>query len=151
MEPGEQIGLRVDDPRLGLECWLNGGAHFDSASAVKATILAALLRKAQQEHRGLSAAEKSMAWGMITQSNNADASALFKDVGLAWMQHFLNLAKMRETILSPSWGITEITAHDDAPPARSRRGRNDICRGEMASSVPHDRIRSPGPRRGVAR
>jgi hypothetical protein len=40
----------VLDPFLGLSCGLNGGEHFLSASVVKATILAALLRKVQAQH-----------------------------------------------------------------------------------------------------
>jgi beta-lactamase class A len=40
------VAVGVDDPGQGLQCWLNGSAHFDSASVVKVTILAALLRRA---------------------------------------------------------------------------------------------------------
>src|ERR1700757_379201 len=37
--------VAVDAPAAGLTCSLNGSWHFDSASVVKVTILAALLRK----------------------------------------------------------------------------------------------------------
>ena len=41
------VAVGVDDPALGLMCWLNRSEHFDSASVVKVTVLGALLRKGQ--------------------------------------------------------------------------------------------------------
>jgi len=109
------VAVRVDDPGAGLECWLNSSTHFDSASVVKATILAALLRKAQDSHRHLTRTEAALAWAMITRSDNGAASALWNDVGRAHLQHFLNLARMTHTVLGPGgfWGLTEITASDE--------------------------------------
>ena len=79
------VAIRVQDPYLGIGCWYREGRHFDSASAVKATILGALLRKAQAEDRGLTARERRLAWRMITESDNGAATALWDDVGItAW-------------------------------------------------------------------
>ena len=52
---------------------------------------------------------------MITVSDNNAASALWAQVGRANMQHFLNLAKMNQTVLGPggAWGLTQLTAHDE--------------------------------------
>ena len=47
------VAVGVDDPGQGLRCWLHSTAHFDSASVVKVTILGALLREAQEQHRHL--------------------------------------------------------------------------------------------------
>ncbi len=52
--------------RTGVECRINEGHRFDSASVVKATILAALLRWHQETHTSLSQHEKNLAWDMIT-------------------------------------------------------------------------------------
>jgi Beta-lactamase enzyme family len=109
------VGLEVDDPDAGLACDLSASRHFDSASTVKATILAALLHKRMEEHRSLSSRERQLATEMITESDNDAASDLWDDVGRASMQHFLDLAKMTQTILGagPYWGLTQITARDE--------------------------------------
>src|ERR1035438_3720826 len=73
------VAVAVDDPGLGLECWLNRFSSFDSASVVKLTILAALLRKAEDQHRQLTATETARARSMITRSDNDAASALWAD------------------------------------------------------------------------
>jgi beta-lactamase class A len=111
-----RVGVHVDDPALNLVCSLNGGAHFYSASTVKAIILAALLRKADDQHRGLTSTEQKEAWSMITVSDNNAATYLWNDVGMAALQHFLNLAGMKHTILGKNgyWGLTQETANDES-------------------------------------
>ncbi|HET7245868.1 MAG TPA: hypothetical protein VFJ07_13640 [Streptosporangiaceae bacterium] len=56
------VAIRVQDPHLGIGCWYRESRHFGSASAVKATILGALLRKADAGHRALTARERRLAW-----------------------------------------------------------------------------------------
>jgi len=109
------VALWVDDPKDGLVCSRNGTAHFDSASVVKVTILGAVLRKALDQHRYLTSTEVSRLRAMITQSDNNAASALWAQLGHAYLQHFLNLAGMKQTSLGPGgyWGLTQITAHDE--------------------------------------
>jgi hypothetical protein len=110
------VSVEVDDRYLGVECWLHAQQHFYSASVVKATILAALLVKAREQHRALTPAERSLARAMITRSSIRAADALWVDVGIPALQHFLNLAHMNETFLpNPPgiWGLTQITAHDE--------------------------------------
>jgi beta-lactamase class A len=109
------VSVRVDDPGNGLGCWFRGARHFDSASVVKVTILGALLRKALDQHRYLTGTEAAEATAMITVSDNNAASALWDELGHHYLQHFLNLAKMKETVLGPGgyWGLTQITAHDE--------------------------------------
>jgi beta-lactamase class A len=106
-------GLNLTDSKTNVTCWYHSTRHFIAASVIKVAILAALLRKAQQEHRRLTTTETSAAWLMITQSDNDAANTLWFDVGLPFMQHFLNLAKMRQTKLDFHWGLTLITAHDE--------------------------------------
>jgi beta-lactamase class A len=108
------IAVQVDDPRKGVGCWLHSAQHFDSASVVKVTILGALLRKALDQHRYLTGTEAARASAMITRSDNGAASALWAELGRRYIQHFLNLAKMKQTVLGPDgyWGLTQITTHD---------------------------------------
>ena len=109
------VAVGVDDPHMGLTCWLNSSAHFDSASVVKATILGALLRKALDQRRYLTGTEATRARAMITRSDNNAASALWAEVGRSALQRFLNLARMTQTSLGSGgrWGLTQITAHDE--------------------------------------
>jgi len=109
------VSVRVEDPRRGLECWFHGARQYDSASVVKVIILGALLRKALDRHRYLTSAEDAEASAMITISDNNAASALWAELGHRYLRHFLNLARMKETVLGPGgyWGLTQITAHDE--------------------------------------
>jgi beta-lactamase class A len=109
------VAVAVDDPGLGLACRLNSTLQFYSASVVKATILGALLHKAQDQRRSLTSRENALAGAMITRSDNNAASALWADVGRFYLQHFLNLAGMTHTVLGPGrvWGLTLITASDE--------------------------------------
>ena len=82
---------------------------------VKVTILSALLREAQEQHRYLTRTEAALAREMITRSDNDAASDLWAEVGRSRLQHFLNLAHMTQTYLGPggAWGLTQITAYDE--------------------------------------
>jgi beta-lactamase class A len=106
------VGLAAADPGAGLSCHVNAGGHFDAASAIKVTILAALLLK-----RGgaghLTAAQRSLAHAMITQSSNSAADALWAQVGISGMQHFLDRAGMTHTVLNAAWGLSGLTAADE--------------------------------------
>jgi beta-lactamase class A len=107
--------VTVYDATTKVSCHTGSGRHFDSASIVKAIILAALLRWHQETRTSLSAWERYEATLMITQSGNDAATALWNEVGLSRLQHFLNLAKMSETQLGQDgyWGLTQVTAHDE--------------------------------------
>jgi hypothetical protein len=122
------VAIGVDDPGRGLQCWLNSSAHFDSASVVKVTILSALLRKAQEQHRYLTRTEAALAKEMITESDNDAASGLWDDVGRYDLQHFLNLAHMTQTYLGPGpyWGLTRITAYNEVLLLRLLLNRNSV-------------------------
>jgi hypothetical protein len=113
--PFKNVSLAVSDDSRGLTCWYHSATQNYSASAVKATILAALLLMAQNQNRWLTSWERNKAWLMITQSDNAAASALWAHVGLTRLQRFLNRAKMKHTQLNTwgAWGLTLITPHDE--------------------------------------
>ncbi|WP_346660056.1 serine hydrolase [Streptomyces sp. WMMB303] len=103
------------DRSSGTSCAFRASATYDSASVVKATLLGALLRRAEEEHRTLTRQEKQRATAMITTSDNEATSALWSQVGRGGVQHFLDLAGMRETEPGPqgSWGLTQVTARDE--------------------------------------
>ena len=107
------VGLKEIDSKTGVTCAYHATWHFYAASVIKATILGALLRMAQEQGRHLTATERSRAWLMITQSNNDAATELWDEVGMRRMQHFLNLAKMKQTVLAQAWGLSLLTAHDE--------------------------------------
>ena len=104
------VGLAVSDPATGLACELDASRQFDSASVVKATILAALLHRDAQPDE----AERLEATQMITESDNDAASDLWGDVGPTAMEQFLGLADMTQTVPGPGgyWGLTQVTARD---------------------------------------
>jgi Beta-lactamase enzyme family len=122
------VAIGVDAPGQRVQCRLDSSAHFDSASVVKVTILSALLRKTQQQHRYLTRTEAALATEMITESNNDAASDLWDDVGRYYLQHFLNLAHMAQTYLGPGpyWGLTRITAYNEVLLLRLLRDRNSV-------------------------
>jgi beta-lactamase class A len=122
------VAVQVDNPGLGLGCWLNSSRHFDSASVVKVTILGALLRKAQDQHRQLTRTEAALTKAMITQSDNDAASALWAEVGRSYLQQFLDLAGMTDTFLGPgqAWGLTQITAADEVLLLRLLQDKNPV-------------------------
>jgi len=122
------VGLTVADRVTGVTCKLHPHWHIDSASVVKVTILSALLRKLQEEHRSLTAQQQRIATEMITVSDNNAASTLWAETGHASLQRFLNLAGMQETQLDPDgfWGLTQITAHDELTLLRLLTSKNPV-------------------------
>jgi beta-lactamase class A len=148
-----QIAVRVDDPGKGLECYLHSARRFDSASVVKVTILGTLLRKALVQHRYLTNTEAAEATAMITRSDNGSATALWDELGHGSLQHFLNLAGMRQTALDTDgyWGLTQITAHDQVLLLRLLLHRNLVLNlaarryalSLMAQVIPSQRWGAP--------
>lgn len=110
---GTPIGLNLTDSETGITCWYHPTLHFYAASVMKVAILGSLLRKVQQEHRWLTKNELHEAWLMITQSDNDAADDIWFEVGMPFVQHFLDLAKMKQTVLNKHWGLSQITAHDE--------------------------------------
>jgi hypothetical protein len=151
------IGLAVADPALGLSCTMHQHWQFDAASAIKATILSALLLKEGGPGR-LTAAQRNLARLMITQSDNNAATALWNEVGTTAMQRFLDRTGMRHTVLAYAWGLSQLTAQDElillrvlANPGRvlSTASRRYALR-LMAEVIPSQRWGVPaGAPRGV--
>lgn len=108
------VAVRMDDPHLGINCYLNSSQHFYSASVVKTIILATLLNKREREHLSLlSDRERTLARAMITESDNNAATALWDQDGMKNLTYFLQVAGLNNTQLNPAWGLTRITAQDE--------------------------------------
>jgi hypothetical protein len=112
---GGDHAVTVYDAVTGVSCSVDSDRHFDTASIVKALILAALLRVHQELGTPLSSWERYEATLMITQSDNDAATDLWDEVGIGRLQDFLNLAQMDQTQLGQAgyWGLTEVTARDE--------------------------------------
>lgn len=106
--------LALYDRSTGTSCTLRAGTPFDSASVIKVTVLGSLLRQVADEHRELTAREVKLTTAMITKSDNDATSALWHEVGLTGIRHFLALAGMRDTVppVNGHWGRTQVTAAD---------------------------------------
>ncbi|CAM5664880.1 serine hydrolase [Streptomyces violaceorubidus] len=109
-----EVSVAVLDPDSGEGASYGTGA-FDTASIVKVGILAALLLRAQDAGRSLTASEKSYATAMIVDSDNDSASALWRAIGAA---DGLDAANERFGLTGtdggdgPLWGLTRTTAAD---------------------------------------
>ncbi|MFG2478282.1 serine hydrolase [Streptomyces fagopyri] len=114
LAPGAKVSVAVLDLDSG-ESAAYGGGSFDTASIVKVDILAALLLQAQDADRRLTAEEKTYATAMITNSDNASASALWDVIGQA---DGLDAANDRFGLKGTEggdgalWGLTRTTASD---------------------------------------
>ncbi|MET9613062.1 serine hydrolase [Kitasatospora indigofera] len=109
------VALTLWDAGTGTSCGYRPAAHFDSASVVKATIMAAVLRRADEEGRPVTAWEEGNLRPMITQSDNTAATALWRDLGRPRLEAFLRLAGLTDTVLGSEdhWGLTQVTAADE--------------------------------------
>ena len=109
------VAVALYDRTTGTSCTRDAGRRFDSASAVKVTVLGALLRQAQEVGRALTSREVSLTTAMITRSDNDATTALWKQLGVSRIRHFLSLAGMTQTTPGADgyWGLTQITARDE--------------------------------------
>jgi beta-lactamase class A len=94
-----------------LTCTVAPARRYDSASVIKVSILAALLRKSMERGRWPSAKQRELAHKMITKSDNDAASALWRSVGRPGMRRFLKLA--------PPWGLDATGGSARSPRATS--------------------------------
>lgn len=114
VEDGAKVSVAVLDLGSGASAAFGDGA-FDTASIVKVDILAALLLRAQDAGRRLTASERTYATAMIENSDNDSASALWRVIGRA---DGLDAANARLGLTDTEggdgglWGLTRTTAAD---------------------------------------
>jgi hypothetical protein len=109
------VAVGLYDRSTNTTCTLRSSSAYDSASVVKVTILATLLWDAKKHNRYLTDREVSLTKAMITKSDNAAASTLWKQLGLTKIKGFLAAAGMTQTMPGANgyWGLTQITVTDE--------------------------------------
>ncbi|KOG37608.1 class A beta-lactamase-related serine hydrolase [Streptomyces decoyicus] len=138
--------LSFYDRPTGTTCTSDAAKKYDSASVVKTIILGALL---YQKGGTLTEAEDALARKMITESDNASATELWKQLSdpkdpakpnPVRIQEFLDKAGMGNTVLDKegSWGLTQVTAGDQEKLLRIFSGDDDSVLGSKARSYALD-------------
>lgn len=96
-------------------CTLRSTSKYDSASVVKATVLATLLWDNTKRNRHLTQREIDLSTAMITKSDNNATTGLWKQLGVTKVKAFLKAAGMTHTVPGSGgyWGLTQITAQDE--------------------------------------
>ncbi|MFF6800747.1 serine hydrolase [Streptomyces sp. NPDC012616] len=131
------IAVGLYDRTTNTTCTLRASTAYDSASVVKVTVLSALLWDAQRSGRTLTSREKSLATAMITKSDNASTSTLWKQLGVAKIKKFLTAAKMTQTKPGANnyWGLTQITVTDEQKLLKLIHARNTVLTDASRSYV----------------
>ncbi|WP_306332527.1 serine hydrolase [Streptomyces sp. KL118A] len=122
------VAVGLHDRTTGTTCTLRSTTSFDSASVVKTTVLATLLWDAQKTGRSLTSREKSLATAMITKSDNAATSTLWRQLGATKVKGFLRAAKMTKTVPGSGgyWGLTRINVTDEQKLLALVTGKNTV-------------------------
>jgi len=116
----------------------HGNGSFDTASIVKVDILAALLYQLQQEGAEPSSSQDSLATAMIELSDNASATALFRQIGgKAALDDFNDVIGLTETDVGADgyWGLTQTTAADQITVLRTVFGSGSVLTDESQSYI----------------
>ncbi len=107
------VAVSVYDAVTQQSFTINGGAQFDTASIIKASILGTLLQQTQAKQTTLTTAQQNLAVPMIEDSNNNDATALWNaEGGAPAVASFVHALGMNSTTPSVYWGLTKTTAAD---------------------------------------
>jgi beta-lactamase class A len=108
------VSFAVIDPSIGLQGY-DPERQFSSASASKALLLAAELRRLKDEHERLDPETTDLLEPMVTYSDNRAADAIYARVGDAGLEEVARRAGMRDFEVTPGfWGGDRITAADMA-------------------------------------
>ncbi|MET9498344.1 serine hydrolase [Streptomyces sp. NPDC006552] len=127
------VSVAVLDVAAGTSAvYASGDGTYDTASVVKVDVLCALLLRAQDEGRALTAQERTYATAMIERSDNAAATALWDVIGgadgLDAANERLGLTQTRGGN-GPFWGLTQTTAADQLLLLRQVFGVGDSALG----------------------
>ncbi|THA28809.1 hypothetical protein E6R18_26395 [Streptomyces sp. A1277] len=109
------VAVALYDRTTKTTCTLRATSKYDSASVVKATVLATLLWDNAKHNRYLTQRETDLSTKMITKSDNDATTSLWKQLGVAKVNAFLKAAGMTHTVPGSGgyWGLTQITAQDE--------------------------------------
>ncbi|WDV51902.1 serine hydrolase [Streptomyces coeruleorubidus] len=122
------VAVGLYDRSTNTTCTLRAGTAYDSASVVKVTVLATLLWDAKKTNRYLTDRENTLAKAMITKSDNAATSTLWKQLGMTKIRGFLAAAGMTQTKPGANgyWGLTQITVTDEQKLLKLLTARNTV-------------------------
>ncbi len=110
-----EFSVAVVDNRTGARYAYRGKEKYETASVVKVDILAALLLAAQDDARGLTSNELSLARRMIRASDNDATTALFGAIGrTGGLTRANRRLGLTTTTVSSAWGLTRTTVTDQA-------------------------------------
>ncbi|WP_306415867.1 serine hydrolase [Actinoplanes ianthinogenes] len=108
-----EFSVAVQDFKTGETFTYRGDEHYDTASIVKAQILACMLLKDQDAGREPSAAEMTLAKPMIQLSDNNATTSLFQRLGGKTAVGKCNKRLgLSDTVVNSSWGLTRTTVDD---------------------------------------
>ncbi|MGH2983745.1 MAG: serine hydrolase, partial [Solirubrobacterales bacterium] len=108
------VSFAVVDAGGGLRGY-EADRHYSSASASKALLLAAELRRLKDEGEPLDSTTKALLESMITYSDNDAGSGVYARVGDPGLEEVAERAGMRDFEVDPGfWGGAQITAADMA-------------------------------------
>ncbi|WP_066950959.1 serine hydrolase [Streptomyces lushanensis] len=107
------LSVAVYDMADGREAAYGEDRTYACASVVKLAILAALLLRARDAGRWLTAGERRLAAAMIERSDNEAATVLRGEAGgMAGLDAAYARLGMDRTSAAPAWGLTRTTARD---------------------------------------
>lgn len=107
------VSVAVYDSRVAQTFLYHPELTNVAASIMKVLILASVVRTRRTAGGSLSEAEEGLAENMITLSDNASASALFRRAGrVAGVQKVATSLGMKSTRVNSAWGLTTTTAAD---------------------------------------
>jgi hypothetical protein len=112
--PSQRFTASVYDERTGCQYDLNPGLRVTTASVLKVEVMAGILLRAQSQGRALTAAENSLIYPMITQSQDGPTDQLWQSLGgVAGMNNLDNVFGLGATTQAgPVWGLTVTSARD---------------------------------------
>jgi beta-lactamase class A len=108
-----EFSVAVLDKRTGERYDYRGTVKYDTASIVKAQILACMLLHDQDAEHDPTSAEMAWARPMIRLSDNNAATSLFQHVGArTGVTRCNQRLGLTQTVVNSSWGLTRTTADD---------------------------------------
>jgi hypothetical protein len=107
------FSVAVLDKKTGERYAYRGTAAYDTASIVKAQILACMLLHDQSAGHSPTSGEMALATPMIHLSDNTAATSLFQHVGgRSAVQSCDGKLGLTHTVVNSAWGLTRTTAND---------------------------------------
>jgi beta-lactamase class A len=108
-----EFSVAVVDRKTGERFEFKGTEKFDTASVVKASILACTLLQAQDDDRRLSTAQRQLTARSIQNSDNDATTSLFGQLGeVKGLTACNKRLGLTQTVVNSAWGLSKTTADD---------------------------------------